>query len=128
MRRFGLHLGLLIVSAVVLLPPLWVLRTSLVPESSPTRPNLLPQPTLDNYVGLFTRNHFGTYYLNSLVVAIGSVVLALPFAAMTGYAFARFKTGGKAARFAVLATQMLPPVAIVLPTFTLFRMLGLTNS
>lgn len=128
MRRFGLHLGLLIVSAVVLLPPLWVLRTSLVPESLSYSTDLLPQPTLDNYVGLFTRNHFGTYYLNSLVVAIGSVVLALPFAAMTGYAFARFKTGGKAARFAVLATQMLPPVAIVLPTFTLFRMLGLTNS
>ncbi len=47
---------------------------------------------------------------------------------MTGYAFARFKTTGRAGAFAVLATQMLPPVAIVLPAFALLRMVGLTNS
>ncbi|MFX8820895.1 hypothetical protein ABTM55_19185, partial [Acinetobacter baumannii] len=85
---------------------------------------LLPAVTLDNYAGLFVRNHFASYYLNSLVVALGSVILALPFAAMTGYAFARFRTGGACARFVVLATQMLPPVAIVLPAFTLFRTVG----
>ena len=47
---------------------------------------------------------------------------------MTGFAFARFRTGGQISRFIVLATQMLPPVAIVLPVFALFRLAGLTNS
>jgi multiple sugar transport system permease protein len=47
---------------------------------------------------------------------------------MTGYAFARYRTGGQASRFLVLATQMLPPVALVLPVFIIFRSAGLTNS
>ncbi|MCX5512589.1 carbohydrate ABC transporter permease [Kaistia algarum] len=128
MRRIGLHLGLLIVCAVILLPVLWVVRTSFLPESMSYSSDLLPAVTLDNYTELFTSTRYGQSYLNSLIVAIGSVIVALPFAAMTGYAFARFKTSGRGGRFAVLATQMLPPVAIVLPTFALFRMLGLTNS
>jgi len=128
MRRFAIHLGLIAVSLAILLPPLWVLRTSLVPESMAYSSQVLPELTVQNYVDLFTQKRFGTYYLNSLIVATCSVLLALPFAAMTGYAFARFRTGGRVARFAVLATQMLPPVAIVLPAFMLFRAVGLTNS
>ncbi len=128
MRRFAIHLGLIAVSLVILLPPLWALRTSLVPESMAYSPQVLPELTFQNYVDLFTQKRFGVYYLNSLIVATCSVLLALPFAAMTGYAFARFRTGGRVARFTVLATQMLPPVAIVLPAFMLFRSVGLTNS
>jgi len=57
-----------------------------------------------------------------------TILLALPFAAMTGYAFARFRTGGRLARFVVVATQMLPPVALALSSFAIFRAVGLTNS
>jgi multiple sugar transport system permease protein len=126
-RRFGLHAGLAAVCALVLLPPLWVLRTSLVPEQLSYSGEIMPAFTLENYIGLMS-GRFGQSYLNSLIVAVGSVTLALPFAATTGYAFARFRTGGRWARFAVLATQMLPPVALVLPTFSLFRALELSNS
>lgn len=128
MRRIALHLGLLLVCAVILVPLLWVIRTSFLPEPLSYSPDLFPGFTVDNYVALFTTTRYGQSYLNSLIVALGSVVVALPFAAMTGYAFARFRTSGKGGRFAVLATQMLPPVAIVLPVFTLFRLVGLTNS
>ena len=126
--KVGLHVGLAAMSVVILLPPLWVLRTSFTPEPQAYSTQIAPGFTLDNYVTLVTRGRFGLFYLNSVVVAAGSVMLALPFAAMTGYAFARFRTGGEWARFAVLATQMLPPVALVLPTFAIFRTFGLTNS
>ena len=128
MRRVALHFGLLLVCAVILLPLLWVVRTSFLPESLSYSSDFLPATTFDNYIQLFTGTRYGRSYLNSLIVALGSVLIALPFAAMTGYAFARFKTSGKGGRFAVLATQMLPPVAIVLPAFALFRAMGLTNS
>lgn len=128
MRKFGLHLGLLIACALIILPPLWALRTSLVPESMSYSTEWFPSLTLDNYRSLFERNHFLTYYANSLIVACGSVLLAMPFATATGYAFARFRTGGRLARFVVLATQMLPPVALVLPAFALLRGAGLSNS
>lgn len=127
-NKISLHLGLMLVSALILLPPLWVLRTSLVPESLAYSTELMPSISLENYISLFTEKHFGTFYLNSLIVASASVILAMPFAAATGYAFARFQTGGKLGRFLVLATQMLPPVALVLPAFAILRSLELTNS
>jgi multiple sugar transport system permease protein len=128
MRNVALHLGLALVSLIILLPPLWVLRVSFLPEAQSYSTDLLAGFTTDNYVGLFRNNRFGSFYLNSLIVALGSVLLALPFAAATGYAFARFRTGGALARFVVLATQMLPAVALVLPAFAILRGLGLTNS
>jgi multiple sugar transport system permease protein len=128
MRRLLLHLGLVVFCLYILLPPLWVLRTSLVPERLAYSGALLPAFTAENYTALFAKNAFARSYLNSLVAAVGSTLLALPFGAMTGYAFARYRTGGTAGRFFVLATQMLPPVALVLPAFTLFRSVGLTNT
>lgn len=128
MRKIISHIGLAITCAIVVLPIFWVLRTSLVPESASYSPQIFPGFTLENYSALFTEKNFGRNYMNSLIVSIMSVVVAMPLAATTGYAFARFKTGGAPARFITLATQMLPPVALALPTFMLFRGLGLTNS
>jgi multiple sugar transport system permease protein len=128
-RRLLPHLVLVAFSLYILLPLLWVLRTSFVPEAAAYAPSLFPSFTFGNYASLFSENSdFSSSYVNSLVAAGGATLIALPFAAMTGYAFARFRLGGLAGRFMVLATQMLPPVALVLPVFTLFRAVGLTNS
>jgi multiple sugar transport system permease protein len=116
---FALYIGL---------PPLWVLRTSFVPESQAYALAVFPEFTLDNYVKLLVADKFWLAYMDSLIAATASTALALPLAAMAGYAFARYRTGGNVSRFFILATQMLPPVAIVLPVFTLFRAADLTNS
>jgi multiple sugar transport system permease protein len=121
--------GVLILFALyIALPPLWVLRTSFMPESSAYDLSLLPAFTLENYVKLLVKDKFWLAYGDSFAAATLSTALALPLAAMAGYAFARYRTGGQASRFIILATQMLPPVAIVLPVFALFRLFGLTNS
>jgi multiple sugar transport system permease protein len=122
------HLLLAIFSLYILLPPLWVLRTSFVSDAGAYRLAVLPDVTLANYVKLFVKDAFALAYRDSFVAAAASTLLGLPIAAMTGYAFARYRTGGQASRFLILATQMLPPVALVLPTFGLFRVFGLTNS
>ena len=128
MRHFGLHAGLWLAVALILLPPLWVLRTSLVPESMAYSTDVFPAFSLENYQSLFGQKRFGTVYLNSIIVALGSVIIALPFAAAMGYAFARFQTGGRFGRFLVLSLQMLPPVALVLPAFAILRSMELTQS
>lgn len=126
--RFLSHIGLILACFIVLFPILWVLRTSLVPEHLSYSTAILPEVTFENYRLLFAEKNFGRNYLNSFIVAALSVILTLPLAAMAGYAFARFRTGGLAARFATLASQMLPPVALALPVFMLYRATGLTNS
>ncbi|WP_163851633.1 carbohydrate ABC transporter permease [Pseudooceanicola aestuarii] len=122
------HLALIFVCLIVALPIFWLIRTSLVPAALSYDARLWPAFSTENYQSLFARNGYGRNYMNSVIVALGSVLIATPFAALTGYAFARFRTGGRAARFAVLATQMLPPVALALPTFMIYREVGLTNS
>ena len=129
-RRGGIitHAVLVLFALYIALPPLWVLRTSFVPEASAYGLDIMPAFTLDNYVKLLVKDKFWLAYMDSFIAASVSTLLALPLAAMAGFAFARYRTGGNASRFFILATQMLPPVAIVLPVFTLFRMFDLTNS
>jgi len=122
------HAVLALFSLYIALPPLWVLRTSFVPESTAYSLSVLPGFTFDNYVKLLVKDKFWLAYADSLTAATVSTLLALPLGAMAGYAFARYRTGGQLSRFVILATQMLPPVAIVLPVFTLFRTFDLTNS
>ena len=122
------HLVLVVFALYIVLPPLWVLRTSFVPDALAYDARLLPSFTLENYRQLLSGGGFGVAYRDSVVAALGSTLLGLPFAAATGYAFARYGTAGQTGRFVVLATQMLPPVVLVLPVFTIFRAVDLTNS
>lgn len=128
LRKIGLHVGLIVACIIVVLPILWILRTSLVPESMAYSSDIFPAFSSENFTSLIGDDDFLTYSANSLIVASCSVLLAMPLAAATGYAFARFKTGGSSARFFMLATQMLPAVALVLPAFAVLRALELTNS
>jgi multiple sugar transport system permease protein len=123
------HLVLILFSAAIALPLLWVLRVSLTDRLTAYRiPPEWTAPRLDNYVAIFTAYPFAAYFLNSLVIALASTALALPLATMLAYAFARHDTGGASLRLAVLASQMLPPVVLVLPLFAIFLGAGLLNT
>ncbi len=127
---FGTHAVLITFSLIILLPILWVIRTSLAQDviAYEIPPRLFFAPTPKNYVELFTVNQFGRHFLNSLVVALGSTLLAVPIAALGGYAFRRYKIGGSPLQFGVLSTQMLPGIVLVLPLFTLYTKLRLVDS
>jgi multiple sugar transport system permease protein len=123
------HLILILFSASILLPLIWLARVALTdkltayqipPQWAPLR--------LDNFVEIFVNYNFARYFLNSMVAAIGSTAVALPLATAMAYAFARHNTGGAALRLAVLASQMLPPVILVLPMYSLFLMSHLINT
>jgi multiple sugar transport system permease protein len=124
------HATLIIFSLAILLPVLWVLRTSFAPDviAYELPPQLWFPPTLKHYVELFTVNNFGRYFANSLAVALGSTILAVPLAALGGYAFQRYRIGGQPLQFAVLSTQMLPGIVLILPLFTLYTKLHLVDN
>ncbi|MBZ0124344.1 MAG: hypothetical protein K8F31_10710, partial [Roseovarius sp.] len=73
----GLHLGLVLASLAVLLPILWVLRVALAPASMSYSATILPGVSGENFAALFS-GRFGQSYINSLVVASGSVAVAMP--------------------------------------------------
>ena len=68
-------------------------------------------------------------FMNSLIVAISSTVLAVGMGTLTAYGFSRFKVKGEAdLLFFILSTRMLPPVVVAIPMFLMYRAVGLNDT
>lgn len=68
-------------------------------------------------------------FLNSLIVAITSTVLAVGMGTFTAYGFSRFKVAGEQDwLFFILSTRMLPPVVVAIPMFLMYRVVGLNDT
>ena len=123
------HFVLTIFSLLIILPLLWILRNSFTDKLNAYKiPPEFSPIIFDNYIEIFTKYPFGTYFLNSFVIAIFTTLISLPLAAMIAYAFAKFNTGGKFLRLFILSTQMIPPIIIVLPIFSIYLSLNLLNN
>jgi multiple sugar transport system permease protein len=68
-------------------------------------------------------------FMNSLIVAIISTVLAVGMGTFTAYGFSRFKVKGEEDwLFFILSTRMLPPVVVAIPMFLMYRAVGLNDT
>jgi multiple sugar transport system permease protein len=68
-------------------------------------------------------------FINSLIVAITSTILAVSMGTITAYGFSRFKVKGEAdLLFFILSTRMLPPIVVAIPMFLMYRALGLNDT
>jgi len=68
-------------------------------------------------------------FMNSLIVAVVSTVLAVGMGTFTAYGFSRFKVKGEGdLLFFILSTRMLPPVVVAIPMFLMYRMVGLNDT
>ena len=128
----GLALFLLLICVFCLFPFAWMIISSLKEsgEIMSVPPTLIPRKaTLGHYGDVFTKSNIPRYFINSTVIALGSTLIALIFALLGGYGFARFRFKGKAfLQNAVLSSQMLPTAAILVPLFIILRTLGLLNT
>ena len=123
------HAVLIAFTTLIVLPLIWLLRVALTDKATAYKiPPEWGEMNLVNFVEIFTGYPFFNYFLNSVTVAAGATLVALPLAAGMAYAFARYNTGGLSLRLFVLSSQMLPPVILVLPLFTLFLKASLLNT
>jgi multiple sugar transport system permease protein len=68
-------------------------------------------------------------FLNSLVVAVSSTILAVSMGTLTAYGFSRFRMPGEQDwLFFILSTRMLPPVVVAIPMFLMYRAVGLVDT
>ena len=115
----------------VLVPLYWVLVTSIKPSEDylAVPPVWFPsRPTLGHYTAaLFAYRGLGGL-TNSLIVSSCATLLSALLGTAMAYSFARFDTGGRHLSFWVLSQRFLPPVAIVLPIFLLYRDLHLNDT
>lgn len=123
------HVILSIFSLVILMPLIWLLRVSLTDRLTAYKiPPEAGTLGLMNYVEIFERYSFVSWFVNSFLIALLATAISLPLATAMAYAFARFNTGGSMLRVGVLASQMLPPIIIVLPLFGVFLFAGMLQT
>jgi multiple sugar transport system permease protein len=125
-----LHLALILGSTLMLMPFGVMLLASLMPKADILQRTVrIENLTLQNYVAMFSAVPFGRFYLNSLIVAVATVVLQILTASLAAFAFARLRFRGREALFVVyLATLMIPSQVTMIPNFILIRYLRWYNS
>ncbi|QIE54611.1 carbohydrate ABC transporter permease [Pikeienuella piscinae] len=74
-------------------------------------------------------SRYGERFLNSVVIGFGSTFLSVFLGTLAAYAFSRFRVPLKDdLMFFILSTRMMPPIAIAIPIFLMFRQLGLSDT
>ncbi|MBU1312505.1 MULTISPECIES: carbohydrate ABC transporter permease [Pseudorhizobium] len=137
LKRPGLP-GWLILTASVLLvlvclfPFWWMVLSSVktLRELYTVPPIWWPAaPTWENYRTVLFESNIPRYFLNSIIISVGSTALALVLAIFASYGFARFNFKGKPLlQSFVLVGQLLPTAAIIVPLFVTLRVLNLVNT
>lgn len=74
-------------------------------------------------------SRFGERFMNSMIIGFGSTFLSVFLGTLAAYAFSRFRIPLKDdLLFFVLSTRMMPPIAVAIPIFLMFRGLGLSDT
>lgn len=132
LRLLFTYLTLIVFVVVAVYPVTQVVTISLRPGDRllSTSLELIPEnATLDNYVSLFRDRPFLLWMWNSCLVSLVVTVTGVVLAAMTGYAFSRFRFIGKQiGLLSLLTTQMFPATMLLLPLYIMLIKLGLINT
>jgi multiple sugar transport system permease protein len=72
---------------------------------------------------------YGERYVNSLIIGFGSTFLAVFLGVLAAYAFSRFRVPLRDdLLFFILSTRMMPPIAVAIPIYLMYRQLGLSDT
>ncbi len=135
------HIILLLGAVVVALPFIWMLVTSLksfdAAASFPAGKSLADLLSVfipnglhfENYADAWNAAPFGTYFVNTIIVAVGTTTGVLITSVFAAYAFAKINFKGSAILFVlVLSTMMIPHEATYIPNFVIAKNLGLYDN
>ncbi|WP_411072504.1 sugar ABC transporter permease [Streptomyces sp. cmx-4-25] len=134
-RRRGasisLHTLLAVSAFIAVFPVLWIAYISLGPDKNdyqhPSR--ILGNATLDNYTHVLKNTDFGTWMLNSVIVACGTMLIGVLIAASAAYAVSRMKFLGRGSlMYTFLLTQMFPVAVLMVPLYKIMGSLGLLDT
>jgi trehalose/maltose transport system permease protein len=128
--RIGFYLLLAVIIFYTVFPFYWAVVSSLESGSALFQVDFWPPaPAWDNYVAVFREQPFGRNILNSIFVAVSTVLLSLVLAVLAAYALGRIQFRGRLPLlFTVLGVSMFPQIAVLSGMFELVRTLGLYNN
>jgi multiple sugar transport system permease protein len=130
-KTVGRHAVLLIYTGISLFPIYWIFTMSLKTGNQAVAmpPRFIFTPSVANYATLLQQNEFLDAVFNSVVSVTASVALVLAIGVPAAYALSRYDfPRERDVLIWILSTRMLPPVAVVIPFFILFRRFNLYDS
>lgn len=130
-RTFALHATLVTASIVAVFPVVWILLASFKPGQfvRSSKITLIKSPTFSNYHYVLFETEFPRWFLNSVVVAVFTMIFGISMSATAGYAMSRFRFPGKRTlMWTFLITQMFPVAILIVPVYTVMSRLGLINT
>jgi multiple sugar transport system permease protein len=133
LKNVIVSLMLLVMVLFIFFPTFWMLATSIKPNTDAFAmpPQWIPAAvTLENYASqLADRSGFVTYVSNGVFVALTTAMVTMVVSVPAAYAIARLRFRGKRwLLVGILASQMFPPVIIVIALYSLYRGLGLLDT
>jgi multiple sugar transport system permease protein len=129
----SLHYAVLtVISAIMLIPFLWMVSTSLKEPSKifVFPPEFIPSPVrFANYTEVLKTTPFHLFYWNSVYIAALVTVGTVFFSSLAGYSFARIPFKGRNVVFLLLlSTMMIPTEVTSIPMFLFMREIGWINT
>ena len=119
-------------SVVWAFPVYWMINTAFKsrPEVMTATPIFISRhPTLDNFTSAFVQSDFLVDLRNSAIVVVSAVVLSIVLGAFAAAALSRFQfRGRRTIMVLILAVQMLPGTALLIPTFLVFNQLNMLGT
>lgn len=133
------RVGLLVLNIVFILlcfiglvPILYALTLSVSGQGSAlsSRMSILPTSfTLENYRAVLTEKPFLLWFKNSMILSVGTMIIAMGFAILAAYAFSRFRFKGKRKiLLLLLLLNAFPQILSMFAIFRLFKTMNLLNS
>lgn len=127
-----LHLLLILGSAVMLVPLLWTVSTSLktLQQIAVWPPEWIPDPVMwRNYIEVFDAAPVFLWLRNSLVIVAANVIGSVLTCSFVAYGFARMKFPGRDALFLLmLSTLMMPYIVRLIPLYVIYNQIGWINT
>lgn len=126
------YVALALVTFLMIFPLIIVVIVSFTPNAVTQTwpPKIIPSAwTLDNYTSLFQRLPIGRELLNTIVFAGAVTIVSVFFDSLAAYGLSRVDFKGRGILLAVLiATMMIPAMALLIPVYKLLGSMGLVNS
>lgn len=132
LSRVIVYIFLYLGAAVCLVPFYWLIRSSLMDMNQIFQFPLVwfPSPLrFENYVEALTALPFGRYFINTTFIVVSCVAGIIISCTLSAYGFSRIKWPGRDVVFAIVMTSiMLPYFATLIPSFVMWKSVGLVNT
>lgn len=140
-RQGGARLGGIVLDAMTIIyfifalfPLVWMLLLSLKSQDQLFTTYFQFTPTLDSYKAVLGLEQTGSvpfvrFFINSLIVSFGAVLISLLVGVPAAYAFARYQfKGGDNMLFTLLSFRFAPELMVIIPIYVIYQRLGLFDS